>query len=260
MVTGAGSGIGQATAALLHASGARVALLDVRAERLAQSVKQLTGATPNGTYLVDVTDREAVRRAMADVEHELGRPTVLVNSVGWLGPLGRTVWQYSPAEWQAVFDVNLNGPVNCVQALLPGMLQAGPEACHIVNVASMGGMWAERRVGAYAAAKHALVAYTETLEAELQPVAPTIGISLVCPEAVPTNLNLALRAARRVTHADDSTEWRQPEQVAELIVRAIENGQFYVFTHANTEARYRAYLSRIFAAFRSADVDQDRTA
>lgn len=257
VVTGAGGGIGRATAALLHSRGARVALLDVKPDRLTESAEQLTGATPSGTYVADVADRDAVSQAMANVKRELGRPTVLVNSVGWLGPLDRTVWQYSPAEWQAVFDVNLNGPINCVQTLLPGMMQAAPEPCHIVNVASMGGMWAERRVGAYGAAKHGLVAYTETLEAELQPIAPTIGISLVCPGAVPTDLNLALRTTGRARNADDSTEWRQPEEVAELIVRAIENDEFYVFTHENTEVCYRAYLPRIFAAFRSADVDQD---
>jgi NAD(P)-dependent dehydrogenase (short-subunit alcohol dehydrogenase family) len=260
VVTGAGGGIGRATAALLHSKGARVALLDVRPDRLAESAERFTEATPRGTYVVDVTDRDAVSQAIVDVERELGRPTVLVNSVGWLGPLGRTVWQYSPAEWQAVFDVNLNGAVNCVQTLLPGMMRAAPEPCHIVNVASMGGMWVERRVGAYGAAKHALVAYTETLESELQSNAPTIGISLVCPGAVPTDLNLALRTTGRARNADDSTEWRQPEEVAELIVRAIENGEFYVFTHKNTEARYRAYLCRIFAAFRPAGVDQDRPA
>ncbi|MER7274531.1 SDR family oxidoreductase [Dactylosporangium sp. NPDC000244] len=254
MVTGAGGGIGRATAALLHSRGARVALLDVRPDRLSECAEQLTGDAPSVSCVVDVADRDAVSEAVADVERELGRPSVLVNSVGWLGPLDRTVWQYDPAEWQTVFDVNLNGPVNCVRAVLPRMMQAAPEPCHIVNVASTAGIWAERRAGAYGAAKHALVAYTETLEAQLQPIAPTIGISLVCPGAVPTNLNLSLR------NAGDATEWRQPEEVAEPIVRAIERGDFYVFTHESTEARYRAYLSRIFAAFRSADADQDSRA
>jgi NAD(P)-dependent dehydrogenase (short-subunit alcohol dehydrogenase family) len=248
VVTGAGGGIGRATAVLLHSKGARVALLDLNTDRLAESAEHLTGGPPSGIYAVDVTDSDAVTDAVTNVERELGRPSVLVNSVGSLGPLHRTVWQYSQAEWQTVFEVNLNGPMNCVRTLLPGMMQAAPERCHIVNVASTGGMWAEHRVGAYGAAKHALVAYTETLEAELERIAPTIGVSLVCPGAVPTNLNLELRKAARAKNTA-GPEWRQPEEVAEQIVLSIENGEFYVFTHESTQERYRAYLSRIFAAF-----------
>lgn len=250
VVTGANGGIGHATSALLHARGACVALLDLEVNQPAESTDSWSGGAPSRSYAVDITDREAVDATITDIQRDLGPPTVLVNSVGWLGPTDRAVWQYTATEWQAVFEVNLNGPMNCVQAVLPGMLQAAPGSCHIVNVASMGGMWAERRVGAYSAAKHALVAYTETLEAELETTAPTIGVSLVCPEAVPTNLNYEFRNTNRSRHSDNSREWRQSSEVAEQIVCSIEKGTFYVFTHQSTEERYRAYISRIFAAFR----------
>jgi NAD(P)-dependent dehydrogenase (short-subunit alcohol dehydrogenase family) len=249
IVTGAAGGIGLATAKVLQARDARVALLDGDAEHLVEAAKQLREAVPSAVYPLDVTDRAAVTDAIRSVTAVLGRPSILINSVGWLGPLNRAVWEYTPEEWQAVFEVNLNGPMNCVRSVLPGMIRAAPAPAHVVNVASMGGMWAERRVGAYGAAKHALVAYTETLEAELKTAAPSIGVSLVCPGAVSTELNRELRESGKARNMPEPSEWRQPEEVAREIVRAIDGGDFYVFTHANTEQRYRAYLDRIFAAF-----------
>lgn len=249
VVAGAAGGIGLATARVLQSRRARVALLDIDSDRLADAAHHLTRDTATATYAVDVTDREAVAGAIGDVTRLLGRPSVLINSVGWLGPPRRTVWQYTRQEWQAVFDVNLIGPMNCVRAVLPAMIAAAPAPSHIVNVASMTGMFAAHRMGAYSAAKHALVSYTETLEAELQTAAAPINVSLVCPGAVPTGLNRELRDSPQSPDAHTSPE-RRPEDVAEEIVRGIDSNKFYVFPHKNPEEmRYRAYLARIFAAF-----------
>jgi NAD(P)-dependent dehydrogenase (short-subunit alcohol dehydrogenase family) len=249
MVTGAAGGIGLATAQQLQSRGAHVALLDRDAEQLAAADRQMTADLPRMIRAVDVTDAAAVVEATREVTETLGRPSVLVNSVGWLGPLDRAVWEYPPGEWRAVFDVNLSGPMNCIRAVLPSMIEAAPAPAHLVNIASMSGMWAEHRVGAYGAAKHALVAYTETLAAELKVVAPSISVTLACPGAVPTRLNHELRDSNRSSNPAKSREWRQPAEVARDLIRGIDDGALYVFTHRNTEDRYRAYLARIFAAF-----------
>lgn len=249
VVTGAGGGIGLATVKALQSRGARVALLDVDSEQLTEAAGHMPSDVPWATCAVDVTDATAVVEAIRKVTKMLGRPSVLVNSVGSLGPLDRAVWEYTPDEWQAVFDVNLIGPMNCIRAVLPGMIEATPAPAHLVNVASMGGMWAEQRVGAYGAAKHALVAYTETLEAELKVVAPSITVTLVCPGAAPTRLNQELRNSNRSRNSAASPEWRQPAEVAADLIRGIDDRAFYVFTHRSSEDRYRAYLARIFASF-----------
>jgi NAD(P)-dependent dehydrogenase (short-subunit alcohol dehydrogenase family) len=253
VVTGAAGGIGLATAALLQGRGARVALLDKDRAQLAAASLELTQHGTATAYPVDVTDGAAVAATVAEVTARLGPPSMLVNSVGWLGPLDRTVWEYTPDEWQQVFDVNLVGPMNCVRAVLPDMIAGAPAPARIVNVASMGGLWAEHRVGAYGAAKHALVAYTETLEAELKLAAPAVRVSLVCPGAVPTGLNRELRSSGRSRNTGTSPDWRRPEEIAADVLRAIDDDRFYVFTHRSSEERYRRYLRRILAAF--ADVE-----
>jgi NADP-dependent 3-hydroxy acid dehydrogenase YdfG len=156
VVTGASSGIGAATARRLAKDGYEVIAAARRADRLAALAEQ-TGAR---TVTLDVTDRAAVR-AFADTVGELD---VLVNNAG--GAFGADpVASGDPADWQAMFAVNVLGTLHLTQALLP-VLSAGPGGT-IVNLTSTAAYVNYEGGGGYSAAKHAQHALTETLRLEL---------------------------------------------------------------------------------------------
>lgn len=177
LVTGASSGIGRATAQALHAAGARVALVARRRERLVTLARELEAvAVP-----VDVTDVAAVSRAVTDAATALDGLDGVVNAAGIVRPAPFSV--ADPADWRAMFDVNVLGLLQVTQAALPHLREAGHG--DVVNVSSMSG----RRVGSselavYAASKAAVHMASEGLRKEL--AAESIRVSVVAPGFVAT--------------------------------------------------------------------------
>jgi NADP-dependent 3-hydroxy acid dehydrogenase YdfG len=166
VVTGASSGIGAATAVQLAAAGYRVILAARRADRLAEVADRITanGGTAE-SHELDVTDRAAV----ADFAESLDRCDVLVANAG--GAVGAdTIAESSPADWQAMYSVNVLGTLHCVQALLPKLVASG--AGTIVLMSSTAGIISYEGGGGYVVAKHGTHAIAETLRLELydQPV------------------------------------------------------------------------------------------
>jgi NADP-dependent 3-hydroxy acid dehydrogenase YdfG len=166
VVTGASSGIGAATAIKLAEAGYRVVLTARRADRLDAVAKQITAA--GGTaevHQLDVTDRPAVDALAASLD----RCDVLVANAG--GALGAdSIATASPADWQAMYDVNVLGTLHSVQALLPKLVASG--AGTIVIMGSTAGFAAYEGGGGYVAAKHGTHVIAATLRLELydQPV------------------------------------------------------------------------------------------
>ena len=165
-MTGASSGIGAATAVLLAEAGYEVVLTGRRAERLAGVAETITAKGGSAVvHPLDVTDRAAVE-ALAD---SLDRCDVLVANAG--GAIGaETVADSDPADWQAMFDVNVLGTLHSVRALLPKLIASG--AGTIVLMGSTAGLIAYEGGGGYIAAKHGIHGVAETLRLELydQPV------------------------------------------------------------------------------------------
>ncbi len=161
VVTGASSGIGAATAIRLAEAGYEVVLTARRPERLAEVAAEITGK--GGTALVhqlDVTDRAAVDALAASLE----RCDVLVANAG--GAIGAdTVANSSPADWLAMYDVNVLGTLHAVQALLPKLIASGDGT--IVLMSSTAGHTAYEGGGGYVAAKHGTHAIAATLRLEL---------------------------------------------------------------------------------------------
>ncbi|GGM05671.1 SDR family NAD(P)-dependent oxidoreductase [Nakamurella endophytica] len=161
VVTGASSGIGAATARGLAAAGYRVVLAARRADRLAALAEEIGGlARP-----LDVTDRAAVQ----DFAASLDRVDVLVNNAG--GAIGADpVATGDPADWRAMYEVNVLGVLQVTQALLPALIVSG--AGTVVVLSSTAGFAAYEGGGGYVAAKHGTHALTATLRLELfdQPV------------------------------------------------------------------------------------------
>src|SRR5579872_1970167 len=122
IVTGAATGLGEAIARRLATEGAKVALFDRDPDRLDQTVASLKkgGLIARG-YPVDITEEAAVRKAVADVERELGAIAVMVNSAGIVGPTSTKIVDYPLEKFDQVYSVNLRGSFIMTKSVLPAM-------------------------------------------------------------------------------------------------------------------------------------------
>lgn len=161
VITGASSGIGAATARQLAAAGYRVVLTARRTDRIQTLAAELTGQGHEAvTYPLDVTDRSAVDAFAAALE----RVDVLVNNAG--GALGtETVAEGDPADWRAMYEVNVLGVLHITQALLPALTASGDGT--VVVLSSTAGLTPYEGGGGYVAAKHGAHALAGTLRLEL---------------------------------------------------------------------------------------------
>jgi meso-butanediol dehydrogenase / (S,S)-butanediol dehydrogenase / diacetyl reductase len=182
LVTGAGSGLGRATAQLFAAEGARVFGVDVDAGGLGETVGAIRAA--GGTAEsdgCDVADMAAVRAAVAHAVEAFGGLDVLVNAAG----IGRSarLEEIDEAEWQKVLAVNLTGPFNTVKAALPHLLRRPGS---IVNVASTAGMRGQAYAAHYAASKAGLVNFTRTIALEF--ASRGLRANCLAPAGIRTNI------------------------------------------------------------------------
>src|ERR671916_1829928 len=210
VVTGASSGIGEATVMELASRGASV----VAAARSVGKLEDLARrAAAYGVRIAetDVADRNSVEAMVEEVVAEFGRIDVLVNNAG-LGLSGR-VAELRAEDLRYVFEVNTIGPLNCVQAALPHMERGG----RIINVSSVIGLRAVPKVGGYCATKFALNALSDSLRVEIADRG--ITVTSVYPGTTLT----AFRENSRRT-GDEKRGWRPkgvtPEKVAERIAHA----------------------------------------
>lgn len=178
VVTGAGSGIGRATARLLAREGASVHVADRDAERVAAVVEEIGDAATGHT--VDVTDPAAVQ-GLADAAFSAGRVDIVMNNagIGQAGPTAETPLE----DWRAIVEVNIMGVVHGVHAFVPRLLAQGGRA-DIVNTASMAGLVPVARMAPYVMSKHAIVGLSESLHAELS--SQGIRVTALCPGVIDT--------------------------------------------------------------------------
>lgn len=177
IVTGASSGIGEATARLFSQQGHPLLLLARRIERL--EALQLPNALCRA---VDVTDREALLAAVAEAEKRFGPADALVNNAGVM-LLGNMVEQ-DPAEWERMLDVNLKGLLNGVHAVLKGMVERNRGT--LINVSSVAGRKTFPNHVAYVGTKFAVHAISENLREEV--AAHNVRVVTIAPGAVETEL------------------------------------------------------------------------
>jgi len=192
-VTGAGSGIGEATARLLRAEGADVVLADLAGDRVEALAAEL-GERARGVAL-DVRDEDAVRAALPEVD-------VLVNAAG----IGSTTPAPDTpvAVWDDVLAVNARGTFLCCKHAIPGMVARGGGA--IVNVASVAGLVGLRNRAAYCASKGAVIALTRSLAVDH--VGDGVRVNAVCPGTVDTPW--VRRLVEDVGESLDALRARQP--------------------------------------------------
>ena len=216
IVTGASSGIGEATARALAGRGAAVVLAARAEEKLRFLEREISAAGGRALSVkTDVTDWDSVETMVKRTMEEFGSLDVLVNNAG-LGLSGR-VEDLRTDDLRYLFEVNLVGPLICVQAALPRMRRGG----RIINVSSVVGKRAIPKVGGYCATKSALNALSDTLRVEMA----DRGITVT--SVYPGTTQTAFRENSRRTK-DEKRGWRPrgvtPEKVAEKIAHTAESG------------------------------------
>jgi NADP-dependent 3-hydroxy acid dehydrogenase YdfG len=240
LVTGASSGIGEATAVTLADEGAKVALVARRRDRL-EALSGRLGGAPNALVIeADITERDQAQGAVNTAVAELGRLDTLVNNAGvmLLGPIvGAPV-----EEWERMVHLNLLGLLYCTHAALPHLLTAAEgdprSVADVVNVSSVAGRVARLNSGVYNATKHGVGAFSESLRQEV--TARHVRVTLVEPGATATELAFHNRpeilegmaqtfGGIEILHAEDIAEAiryavTQPRRVAvnEVLVRPTE--------------------------------------
>jgi NADP-dependent 3-hydroxy acid dehydrogenase YdfG len=237
VVTGAASGIGYAIAARAAAEGMTVVLADIDTVKLSDSAASLRGAGGEvHPVQVDVSDRDSVADLARRVRDDVGDAWLLVNNAGVY--LSAPFTEMPAADWEFVVGVNLWGVVHGMQAFLPGMVER--DRGHVVNTSSIDGLVTVRNAAAYVAAKHAVGALSETIYRELEEAGSSVGISVLCPAAVATDiLNSARHRPGRPGPAAPPAERdyppldgvMQPDQVADITFAGLSERRFWILTH-----------------------------
>ena len=216
LVTGASSGIGEATAIALAAAGAKVAIAARRKDRLQALAARLAplGADPL-VLEADLLDEHVAQRIVADTEHHFGQLDILVNNAGvmYLEPVAEA----DLGRWRRMLELNVLSLIASTQAALAGMRSRRDG--HIVNVSSTAGRIANPNAAAYSATKFGVVAFSEALRREVY--ADNIRVSVIEPGVVQTELRDHIgHAATQASLNAWASNMRQlqPEDVADAIV------------------------------------------
>ena len=213
VITGASSGIGEATARTLAADGYRVALLARRLDRIEAIAAEL-GDTAIAIQ-ADVTDRDSIVAAAERVQSELGGADILINNAGvmLLGPFGPE----QRDDYEQMIEINLLGAITATEVFLDQIVAAGGD---LVSISSVAGRTARPRNAVYAATKWGIVGWSEGLRQELQ---PNVRVMVIEPGAVETELT------DHITHAETKAASKEytrslaikSEDIAEVIAFAV---------------------------------------
>lgn len=235
VITGAASGIGMGLAR--HAAGLkmRLVLADINAQQLdsvAASLDTEVLALP-----VDVTDPAAVESLAAAAFDRFGQVDILFNNAGIIST--GLSWEIPVTRWQQEFDVNVRGIVNGIHAFVPRLLKANRPA-HIVNTSSVGGFLPSAMMSPYTASKAAVVAMTESLQAELRLLDAPIGVSLLGPGPVQSAIfnapfttgeeggDTRVREFTQMLRSMLAEHGMNPDDFAQRVFNGIEQQQFWI--------------------------------
>ena len=248
MVTGAANGIGRALALGLWNKGCHLALVDLDQDALA-SLRLVLTRSGRGqiatTHIANVGDRVRMEELACEVVAVHGAVHLLINNAGVAHEAAFP--QTSLDDWERIVGVNLWGVIYGLHSFLP-MLLANSDGGHVVNTASVAGLVAGAGIGPYNASKSAVVAISETLRKELDLSEAGVGVSVLCPGYVRTNIFESQRnrpeALRNPSRAAGDARVRNdalkrmldtamdPAEVAELVHDAVVEDRFWVITHA----------------------------
>lgn len=221
LITGAGRGIGRATAIALAKEGVHVGMIGLNMENLEKVTTELEEYGVNvAAAVADVSDLESVTSAVEHIKSELGPIDILINNAG-IAKFGGFL-ELSPEDWEKIIQVNLMGVYNVTRAVLPEMIER--KTGDIMNVSSSAGQRGAAVTSAYSASKFAVLGLTESLMLEVRK--HNIRVTALTPSTVATDLAFETNLI-----AENKEHLMQPEDLAELIVSNLKlNRRVFVKT------------------------------
>jgi NAD(P)-dependent dehydrogenase (short-subunit alcohol dehydrogenase family) len=264
VVTGGASGIGLAMARRFAAEGMKVVLADIERPVLARAGEELAAAGADVLAVAtDVSQPDDVAALAATTLDHFGDVHLVCNNAG-VGSRGLPICELPLQDFAWVIAVNLFGVIHGIQAFLPHLRANG--VGHIVNTASTSGLYHLPRMGPYNASKAAVVALSETLRFELDAEGCGVGVSVLCPSWVRTNITTSdrnrperfsytLESEQMAGAAEYKAKRREqlatiaidPADVADQVCDAVVTDRFYVLTHPESVALFEQRTMRIIA-------------
>ncbi|MFH6200640.1 SDR family oxidoreductase [Staphylococcus aureus] len=206
VVTGAGSGIGEAIATLLHEEGAKVVLAGRNKDKLQNVANQLAQDSVK-VVPTDVTKKEEVDELIKIAQQTFGGLDIVINSAGQM--LSSKITDYQVDEWDSMIDVNIKGTLYTAQAALPTMLEQS--SGHLINIASISGFEVTKSSTIYSATKAAVHTITQGLEKELAKTG--VKVTSISPGMVDTAITAAYNPTDR--------KKLEPQDIAEAVLYAL---------------------------------------
>jgi NAD(P)-dependent dehydrogenase (short-subunit alcohol dehydrogenase family) len=262
VVTGAGSGMGKAFALRFAAEGMNVVIGDIQEDALGATASEIEAAgAPVLGVTTDVSAEDSVTALADAAARRFGPVHLLCNNAGVEGYLDGPIWAATPNDWRWTVDVNFWSVVHGIRAFVPRMLAHGDPA-HVVNTCSMTSV--VQAPNMYGITKHAVLALSEVLHADLRKAGAPIGVTALCPGTIATNLFRGSRnrpatltdAGGNISAAGQETRDRMhavlaagmpPSAVADKLVTAIRGDGLYLLTDHEWDpqiiARHEAILA-----------------
>ncbi len=241
-ITGGASGIGYAMAEAALERGMKVAIADVEQQALDRATAELSRKGAVLGVQTDVSSAAAMDNFAARTFETYGSVHVLFNNAGVDGH--GAMWELDTKDWEWTLGVNLWGVIHGIRVFSKHMVEKN--FGHIINTASIAGLVSAPSSGPYTVSKHAVVALSEVLYGELRNDSKNVGVSVLCPSYVSTNI---YTSSRNRSNVEKTPEWHAEQQavadiaspifadampassVANLCFAAIESGQFYILPH-----------------------------
>ena len=264
VITGAASGIGLAAAERFLKAGMKVVMADIDADSIDKQVSRLKSeGHPVKGKVTDVTSESSVRELAEFTQSKFGDIHILFNNAGIGGGAAddKSLWEASISDWKWVLDINVWGIIHGIRVFTPLMLAHQQEG-HIINTASKAGLTFGTSL--YSTSKHTVLAMTEALYVQLKQVNSNLGVSVLCPGAVNTNLKSNSNRIRPVDALSDeisklsnqdksfqSTNFMstyqntvqtrmaaglEPAEMAEILMQGLESGDFYILPNRLEDA------------------------
>lgn len=215
LITGSGSGMGRATSYVFAEAGAKVVVSDINEKQIEEVSSEINSSS--GTCLkqiLDVTNQENIKEAIANVIEEFGQLDILINNAGISIPTTIDDENYEES-WDRTFDVLLKGQVNLIRAALPFIRES--DCGRIVNISSTEGLGATPRISPYTSAKHGVIGLTKSLAVELG--SQGITVNCICPGPINTAMTAAIPIEDKQIYARRRVplkRYGEPEEVAHM--------------------------------------------
>ena len=214
-ITGAGRGIGKATAIALAKEGVNLGIMATTESNLRDVASVVEGLGVKVAYsAVDVSSLEQVQQAIEKITNQIGKADILINCAGV--SKFATLLDMDPEEWKKIIDVNLMGTYYVTRTVLPQLIEKN--SGDVINISSTNGLGGAATSSAYSASKFGVIGLTESVAQEVR--RNNIRVSALTPSTVATDMAIDLNLI-----PENDEKYMQPEDIAELIVAQLQLNQ-----------------------------------